>query len=420
MNLSVAKRIEQIRRGEVPKGYKRGKLGVVPGDWEEVPFSSLFTSTSEYTDDLARYPLYSLTIEDGITAKTERYERSHLVKKQNSYKVVRPNDYAYNPMNIRFGAVARHKGKIPVAVSGYYDIFTTIHKTDLAFTDCFLTCGPMITYYNKVSKGSLIEKRRVHFSSFMGFSFFLPSLEKRSKIASILFAQDKVIELLNRKIGQLKLLKKGSLKKLFPQNKSKVPEVRFQGFTDTWATRTFRELFKQSNIKNDGSIGIEKIISIATMQYKNDVQIASKEYLQTYNVFNLGDIAFEGHQSREFRFGRFVANDIGKGIVSHIFQVFRPILPGDLNFWKYAINNEWVMRPILARSTKASTMMNDLVVDDLMKESFLLPSLEEQRIIGRFFANLDRLIALHERKRDAEEQKKKALMQLLLTGIVRV
>lgn len=139
MTPKAKERIGQIRHGIVPEGYKKGKLGIVPAEWDEVSFSTLFSTTSDYTDDLERYPLYSLTIEDGITAKTGRYERSHLVKKENSYKVVRPDDYAYNPMNIRFGAVARHKGSKPVAVSGYYDIFTTVNECDRAFMDSFLT-----------------------------------------------------------------------------------------------------------------------------------------------------------------------------------------------------------------------------------------------------------------------------------------
>lgn len=86
MTSEIKKRINQIRRGEVPMGYKKGKLGIVPCEWNEVLFSTLFTSTSDYADDLTTYPLYSLTIEDGITPKTERYERNHLVKKENSYK----------------------------------------------------------------------------------------------------------------------------------------------------------------------------------------------------------------------------------------------------------------------------------------------------------------------------------------------
>ena len=115
---------------------------------------------------------------------------------------------------------------------------------------------------------------------------------------------------------------------------------------------------------------MDKNITVATMQFKNDVKVSTTEYLKTYYTFKLGDIAFEGHQSKEFRYGRFVENDIGNGIVSHIFAVFRPIQEYDLYFWKYAINNETLMQRILARSTKASTMMHDLVTNDFLNETF--------------------------------------------------
>lgn len=74
-------------RARCRRGIKKEKLGIVPEEWNETSFSTLFTSTSDYTDDLDKYPLYSLTIEDGITPKTERYERSHLVKKEDSYRL---------------------------------------------------------------------------------------------------------------------------------------------------------------------------------------------------------------------------------------------------------------------------------------------------------------------------------------------
>lgn len=208
MTQQIKQRIEQIRRGKVPEGYKKTKVGIVPNEWKETLFSDLFASTNNYTGDLDMYPLHSLTIEDGITAKTERYERSHLVKKENAYKIVRPNDFAYNPMNIRFGAVARHKGENEVSISGYYDIFTTKLESDLKFMDYFLTSDKMIAYYNKVSIGSLVEKQRVHFSQFMDFVLPIPSISERNKIAEILSAQDELIELQQKKIDELKRLKK--------------------------------------------------------------------------------------------------------------------------------------------------------------------------------------------------------------------
>jgi type I restriction enzyme S subunit len=129
------------------------------------------------------------------------------------------------------------------------------------------------------------------------------------------------------------------------------------------------------------------------MYLKNEVSISDKGYLKTYNIFKLGDIAFEGNKSKHFAHGRFVENTIGRGIVSHVFEVFSPIMEQyDINFWKYLINNENVMGSILMRSTKASTMMTNLVVNDFLKEKILLPSYEEQKLIGGYLYKIDCLI----------------------------
>ncbi len=182
--------------------------------------------------------------------------------------------------------------------------------------------------------------------------------------------------------------------------------------TCSWEQRKFGDLYKKSSEKNDGSIGMDKNITVATMQFKEDIKVSTEEYLRTYYTFNVGDIAFEGHQSKEFRFGRFVENDIGDGIVSHIFAVFRPIVDYDLKFWKYAINNESLMQRVLSRSTKASTMMHDLVTDDFLEQSFLVPSIGEQKQIGEFLAGIDNLITLHQRKVDSLKDLKYVCIEL--------
>lgn len=415
MTPEVKKRIEQIRQGIVPEGYKKGKIGIVPIKWNEVPFSTLFTSTSEYTDDLKQYPLYSLTIEDGITAKTERYERSHLVKKENSYKVVRPNDYAYNPMNIRFGAVARHKGDIPVAVSGYYDIFTTVHESDLVFMDSFLTYGPMITYYNKVSTGSLVEKQRVHFSDFLEFSLALPPLEERKKIAEILSTQDKAIELQGRKIEELKRFKKGCLEKMFPRKGQKVPEKRFPGFTDDWEQR-----------KLNAVVSRESATKISSAKFP------SVEYEDV--------ISEEGHLNKDIYQKEPGKNGIAFDGSQVLYGKLRPYLHNWLNpdFKGVAVGDWWVMKPIDADKNFFYRLIQTPQFDNVSNQSsgskmpradwnlvsnteFMIPySKVEQHKIGEYFSSLDHLITLHQRKLEEMKRQKKALMQLLLTGIVRI
>ena len=180
------------------------------------------------------------------------------------------------------------------------------------------------------------------------------------------------------------------------ENKTK-PDIRFKGFTEAWEQRKFSDLYVKVNEKNDLSFGTDKIISVANMYYKEDVKESSDDYMKTYNVMRLGDIAFEGNKSKSYAHGRFVENTIGDGIVSHVFDVFRPIVSYDLNYWKYFINNENVMGRTMARCTKSSTMMTNLVANDFLKENVLVPAIEEQSKIGAYFANLDSLITLHQR-----------------------
>ena len=426
MTPEVKKRIEQIRQGIVPEGYKKGKIGIVPIKWNEVPFSTLFTSTSEYTDDLKQYPLYSLTIEDGITAKTERYERSHLVKKENSYKVVRPNDYAYNPMNIRFGAVARHKGDIPVAVSGYYDIFTTVHESDLVFMDSFLTYGPMITYYNKVSTGSLVEKQRVHFSDFLEFSLALPPLEERKKIAEILSTQDKAIELQGRKIEELKRFKKGCLEKMFPKKGQKVPEKRFPGFTDDWEQRKAIDIadYSKGNGYSKGDLTDAGTPIILYGRLYTKYQFAISE-VDTFAVPRNGAVYSQGNEVIVPASGE-TAEDIARASAVEKSGV---MLGGDLNilrpfdfisplFLALTISNGEPQKE-LAKKAQGKSVVH-IHNTDIQEVTIAYPSRTEQDRIVSVFRQLDNLITLHQRKLDEMKKQKKALMQLLLTGIVRV
>ena len=265
--------------------------------------------------------------------------------------------------------------------------------------------------YQKVANDTSGTKMpRSDWKNVSSTDFAIPSKDEQKQIGAFFKQLDDTITLHQQKITLLIKLKKAMLEKMFPKKGTVIPEFRFNGFANAWEQQKFSELYARSSEKNDGSIGMDKNITVAIMQFKNDVKVSTTEYLKTYYTFKLGDIAFEGHQSKEFRYGRFVENDIGNGIVSHIFAVFRPIQEYDLYFWKYAINNEALMQRILARSTKASTMMHDLVTNDFLNETFLAPSVKEQKQIGAFLNKLDNLITLHQRKLDMLKKLKSACL----------
>ncbi|WP_439001885.1 restriction endonuclease subunit S [Pediococcus damnosus] len=240
----------------------------------------------------------------------------------------------------------------------------------------------------------------------------VPSIEEQQKIGTFFKQLDDTITLHQRKLDLLKEQKKGYLQKMFPKNGAKVPELRFAGFADDWEERKFGELYKKVNEKNDLSFGKDRVISVANMYFKDTGNIRSDDaYMKTYNIFRTGDIAFEGNRSKHFSYGRFVENTIGDGIVSHVFDVFRPIQQFDLNYWKYAIHNERVMGPILMTATTSSTMMTNLVAKDFLKRAILVPSYSEQKLVGSFFKQLDDTIALHQRKLDLLKEQKKGFLQ---------
>ena len=165
-----------------------------------------------------------------------------------------------------------------------------------------------------------------------------------------------------------------------------------------WELRKFSELYEKNMEKNSDLIGFDKTISIATMTYKDEGNGASDSSLSAYKVLRIGDIAFEGHTSKEFRYGRFVANDIGIGLMSPRFSTLRPIKEMPVDFWKHYIHYEPIMKYILVNATKAGTMMNELVIPEFLEQSLLVPSLKEQAKIGQYFTTLDHLITLHQRK----------------------
>lgn len=261
------------------------------------------------------------------------------------------------------------------------------------------------------SPGGAGRNRVLNIPEMMEYQAYLPEKAEQTQLAGWFSHLDELLEQHQSKLEKLQNYKSSMLEKMFPQGGSEVPEVRFKGFAGAWKRKRFSELYESVTQKNDLTYGVDKNITVASMQYRPDIKVTDIEYLRTYNVLKLGDIAFEGHQSKEFRYGRFVENDIGDGIVSHIFAVFRPKTDYDLMFWKYAINNERIMRPVLVRCTKASTMMNDLVTKDFLEESILVPDIEEQKKIGTFLSKIDRLISLQQEELDKLQSIKKGLLE---------
>ena len=249
--------------------------------------------------------------------------------------------------------------------------------------------------------------------NFKKMVFPFSSQEEEKSIGNLFTKLDETITLLQRKIELYEFIKKVSLQSLLPSYNQINPIVRWKHMNDSWQRIKFSQLYKKSNEKNNLSFNFQKVISVATMSWKDVPKNSSAEYMKTYNVIRKGDIVFEGNKSKDYEFGRFVENTLGDGIVSHVFDVYRPKNPkkNNLSFWKYYIHSEASMRNILRKSTTSATMMKNLVKNDLYKQYLSVPSSLEQEKIGQLFSKLDSTIGNFQDQLSTLNNLKKFLLQ---------
>ena len=359
-------------------------------DYLEV--SSLKNKTGVY----GKEDVLSVSGDFGIVNQIEFQGRSFAGASLANYGVVETGDIVYTKSPLKanpYGIIKANKGKAGI-VSTLYAAYKPKENTDSTFVQIYFEQDARMNNYMQplVNKGAKNDMKVSDENALKGRVSF-PKKPEQIAISSYFESLDNLITLHQRKWKR----------------------INFAVHTDqtiTWEQRKFSELYEKVSRKNDLTYGKDDIISVANMYFKEDSYITDESYLLTYNIFELGDIAFEGNKSKNYAHGRFVENTIGNGIVSHVFDVFKPIMkPYDLQFWKYAINNEQLMGGILLRSTKASTMMTNLVANDFLQETFLTPTYPEQQKIGAFFQQLDNLITLHQCEFQIVSKRRKARLR---------
>lgn len=263
------------------------------------------------------------------------------------------------------------------------------------------------------SPGGAGRNRTLGQDRFMKSRIVLPPLDEQKKIAKILSTQDKAIELQGRKIEELKRFKKGCLEKMFPRKGQKVPEKRFPGFTDDWEQRKLGDVVQITMGQSpDGSTYSDEPSDYILVQGNADLQngwVCPRIWTtQITKKADAGDLIMSV-RAPAGAMGKTAYNAvIGRGVAAikgneFIYQLL--VKMDTDGFWK---------------TLSCGSTFESLNSDNIKNAEVKIPTTAEQIKIGGFFQYLDNLITLHQRKLEEMEKQKKALMQLLLTGIVRV
>lgn len=372
-------------------------------DWEQRKLGDVFEQTANFVnpndDDIE---LWSLTVEDGLTPKSERYNREFLVKKKTNFKEVRPGDIVYNPMNMTLGAVGFNGMAKSVAVSGYYTTMVANKGYDSYYINTWLKSPQAISLYKTFATGSLKEKQRVQFPTLSIIPATFPEHDEQTKIGSYFEHLDHLITLHQRKCEETKTLKKYMLQKMFPQNGHSVPEIRFSGFTEDWEQRKLSELSEKTFGGGTPKTSNESF-------WKGNIPWIQSSDLIEGSLFDI--------EPRKYISQEAVDKSATKLVPENSVAIVTRVGVGKLAFmpFSYATSQDFLSLSVLKTEPQFTvyalykklqselnavqgTSIKGVTKNELLAKEIMIPCYEEQEKIGSYLHSLDHLITLHHRK----------------------
>ena len=425
MTPEVKQRIEQIQQGIVPKGYKKTKSDIVPVDWKESSIGEYICEYTEKTTIPNQYPVLT-SARTGLMLQTDYYSNRQVTTEDNVGYNVLPYGYITFRSRSDDGRFRFNENRIIErgVISYFYPVFSfseeVCHEYMLYLLN-FSIYRRMYPYAEGTAQQVLSLKKLGQ------LKYSLPLVAEQKKIAEILATQDKAIELQERKIDELKRFKKGCLEKMFPRKGQKVPEKRFPGFTDDWEQRKLGEMGQtytglSGKTKDDFGHGQARFVTymnvfsnpISNPEMTEPIEIDPKQ-----NEVEVGDVFFttSSETPEEVGMSSILLEKRGKIYLNSFCFGFRPSEKIDSYYLAYMLRSESTRAKIILLAQGISRY--NISKNKVMEIAVSLPSLDEQKMIGQYFSQLDNLITLHQRKLEEMKKQKKALMQLLLTGIVK-
>lgn len=245
-----------------------------------------------------------------------------------------------------------------------------------------------------------------------------PSHEEQYAIGVYFQQLDNLITLHQRKFEKLTNVKKSMLEKMFPQNGSCYPTVRFKGFTDPWEQRKLEDYLTVSTEKNTVNIyGRFDVLSVSgDYGIVNQIEFQGRSFagasVSNYGVVQTGDVVYTKSPLNSNPYGIIKTNKGKPGIVSTLYAIYHPKENAfsdfiQVYFEQHARMNNY-MHPLVNKGAK-----NDMKVsaENALKGPVCFPSRVEQESISAFFSVLDHLITLHRRELEKLQSIKKSLLE---------
>lgn len=428
MTPEIKQRIDQVCRGEVPEGYQRTILGIEPRSWNKSRIDKICRLSSGSTprrDAVENFNGDILWVTSGELKRRTIWDTREKISET---AVVNSHLEIYDPGTV----VIAIYGLEAAGIRGTVSIIgkqCTISQACMAFTE-FKGVDNEFFYYWYLNNGQVIglryaqgTKQQNLSTDIVGsFPICFPSQGEQQRIAAILTTQDKVIELKERRLAEKQRQKKYLMQQLLTGKK------RLPGFSEEWKIKPLKKLTEKQKKKNHG-FQYRLVLSnsaqhgIVSQDQEFDKEIANEERIDGYYVVIPGAFVYNPRISVTAPCGPINVNETGEtGIMSPLYTVFTISSPQiSQDFLKYYFQSSCWYKYVNGVANYGARHDRISISDgDFFDMPIPLPTKEEQSYIAKVLSASNREIELLQQDIEQEKQKKKALMQLLLKGIVRV
>ena len=281
----------------------------------------------------------------------------------------------------------------------------------------YLKAPFLMDYVDKKATGGTIK--HLNQSILVDFPVILPQRSEQTLIGAFFLQLDNLITLHQRKFEKLTNVKKSMLEKMFPQNGSSYPEIRFKGFTDPWEQRKLGDVGEtytglSGKTKADFGHGQARFITymnvfsnpISNPEMTEPIEIDPKQ-----NEVEVGDVFFttSSETPEEVGMSSVLLEKRGKIYLNSFCFGFRPTEKIDSYYLAYMLRAEAAREKIILLAQGISRY--NISKNKVMEIAVSLPSLDEQKLVGQYFRQLDNLITLHQRELEKLQNIKKSMLE---------
>ena len=377
--------------------------------WEQRKLGELVDRVvRKNTNNESTLPL-TISAQYGLVDQITYFNNRVASRDVSNYYLVLNGEFAYNKSTsdgYPFGAVKRLDLYEKGVLSTLYIVFAP--KKEQQIDSDYLTVFFDTDRWHKGVAERAAEGARNHgllnisAEDFFDIDLSVPKdIVEQKQIGAFIRQLDNLITLHQRKFEKLTNVKKSMLEKMFPQNGSSYPEIRFKGFTDPWEQRKVGDLLIERNQQAPMSDEYPLMAFIANEGVAPKGERYDRSALVTDTVNKLYKKTEKGdfiYSSNNLETGSIGLNKYGKACISPVYSIYEPTGIADSDFLgRRLVRKDFINAMVKWRQGVIYGQWR-IHESDFLKIEITVPSVEEQRKIGAYFDQLDNLITLHQRK----------------------